>query len=88
MLTLLQVQNVCNAGLWSWPPANTSGKPCKYMATETNSKGNYVHMCTKLAPAEFAKIQKNSPGYGGTRTGDNCGGYIYLKHKRQGYDVP
>ena len=93
-LTQLQVINVCN------PYTVTGYKPehcCRYLSFQYDPKIGYVHLCTKLAPGEYAKLKAKHPtsslwgGGGGVardNMGDNCGGFLFLKHKKQGYDVP
>jgi hypothetical protein len=62
--------------------------------------GNIVHICKKKSPfkkvvdeelVEFLTDCKNNsqdPYKQGVPLGDNCGGYVVLKSKAQGYDVP
>lgn len=79
-LTHLQVQTVCN------PPGPDMHKTCcRYLEMEwSGMKLNY--MCTKLAKTQYDKLNKNRSHWQGKPEdmGDNCGGYLYLKHKKQG----
>lgn len=89
-LTSLQVVNVCSP----WNPKDGSGVVCRYLQNSSvvTSKGNHkwVSLCTKFAPAEYAKLVAQRAKYNQKESefGDNCGGFLFLKHKEQGYDKP
>lgn len=72
-------------------------KQCRYLIYDQTSG---KHMCCKLVKAlkddvdkridEFLKKAKQNgqdPAMMGRGIGDNCQGYIFLKYKKQGYDV-
>jgi hypothetical protein len=72
-------------------------KSCRYLIYDQES-GKY--MCSKLVKQlkedvdtrideYLAKLKKNGqdPSVMGRAIGDNCQGYIFLKYKKQGYDV-
>lgn len=80
----------------------SGGKCCRYLSTEykAGAVGGIRYLCLKLVPAEKARIDKESdefikqakkngqdPRQMGRPLGDNCKGYIYLKYKRQGYNL-
>lgn len=83
-LTQLHVLDKCYGGQY------LGGKVCKYLdhvVTGKNVKTSAA-VCTKLNPGAYAALEKrrqknnfNNP------TGDNCKGYVYLLHKKQGYDL-
>jgi hypothetical protein len=75
-LTPLQVQSVC------------MGKnPCKYLTHEMVNK-RYTPLCLKKAPGLIQKKKEDGTlPWNFKDGGDNCPGYTYLKHVRQGYDV-
>lgn len=75
-LTPLHVRDVCYAGY--------QGTYCKYITSEYNKNGTVVSLCTKLNTGAYEALKKKQRGSSG---GDNCPGYLYLKHKKQGYDV-
>jgi len=88
-LTLKQVNDVCLN--------NQGSSQCRYLAEDDNIAGQYY--CLKLSSrAEIDKevddfIQKhkarNADPYAmGLPLGNNCKGYLFLKSKPQGYDVP
>ena len=72
-------------------------KACRYLVSDPSTG---KHMCGKLVKklkedidartAEFLKKMKannQDPQLMGRPLGDNCQGYIFLKYKKQGYDV-
>lgn len=76
-LTQLHVKDVCNAGT-----------TCKYLCWETVD-GKSTALCLKHAPALFQQVRRDMQMYGVNldNRGDNCSGYLLLKHKEQGYDL-
>jgi hypothetical protein len=76
-LTQLQVNNYCMAG-------NT----CRYLCWE-NADGKSVAVCTKLSRSYYLQMKRDMQMYGVDldERGDNCQGFLLLKHKPQGYDV-
>lgn len=86
-----QLKDVCL--LWG------NAKQCIYL-DEDNDDGNRVNVCKKLSVfksiidgevMEFLNEMKKSgqdPAFQGVPLGNNCRGYIVLKVKEQGYDVP
>jgi hypothetical protein len=80
----------------------SGSKACRYLSTEYSAAGTYgyKYLCLKLVPAEKARIDKEiddfikqtrkngqDPRQLGRPLGDNCKGYIYLKYKKQGYNL-
>lgn len=74
-LTPLQVRQVCLAGT-----------PCRYLETVWQ-KGGAKNMCMKLAPHYYAEHKKKLGIKDDSNLGNNCQGYLYLRHKKQGIDV-
>ena len=76
-------------------------KCCRYLSTEfTQTTLGYRHLCLKLVSSEKTRIDKEmdeflkqckkngqDPKMMGRPLGDNCKGYIYLKYKKQGYNL-
>lgn len=77
-LTPLHVQDVCNSGV-----------QCRYLCWETLDSGKVVALCLKHAGAYYDKVKRDMDMYGVDLDdrGDNCSGYLFLKHIDQGYDV-
>lgn len=88
MLSLKQVQAICMVG--------QAEEQCRYLAADdTNSK----YYCVKKTAfknqinneidlfVEKMKEVNIDPESKGIPLGDNCSGYIFLKHKMQGIDV-
>jgi len=91
-LTQKQLKDVC----FVWGGA----QQCRYLDEDQDSQGNIVHVCKKKTIYKqviddevdqfFKDVNKNGqdPLAQGVPLGDNCQGYIDLKVKPQGYDVP
>jgi len=90
MLSLKQVEDFCLYGKGS--------KECRYLEEDDAIPGRFY--CLKkivnkrqLIDKEVAEFIKDHKGRGinpssiGIPLGDNCSGYVYLKHKLQGYDL-
>jgi len=88
MLSLKQLKDVCLL--------NAGHNQCKYLAEdETDSKKHY---CLKKSPKakevdieveDFLREMRRKgkdPKKESIPIGDNCSGYIILRHKEQGYD--
>lgn len=77
-LTQLHVQNVC-----------MSENQCRYLCWETMQDGSSVALCLKHANAYYQQIKRDMHMYGVNleERGDNCSGFLLLKHHKQGYDV-
>lgn len=87
-LTLRQIEDVC---LWGKHAAQ-----CRFLAEDMNGK----FYCIKQTPqrtemdAEVSAFRVKMKAKGvdpktlGLPLGDNCKGYTFFKHKKQGYDVP
>lgn len=90
-LTRKQTEDVC----FLWGGTNQ----CRYLDEDVDDDGNIVHICKKKSPYKkvideemiewLAECKKNNqdPIKQGVPLGDNCGGYVVLKTKKQGYDV-
>lgn len=90
-LTEKQLQDVCYI----------LGGPnqCRYLDEDMDDQGNIVYVCKKQCPdkkiiddefVDFLKDMKKNgqdPAKQGVPLGDNCGGYLKLTHKKQGYDI-
>lgn len=73
---------------------------CCYLDEDVDDQGRIVHICKKLSPdraiidaemTDFLNEQKkigSDPTKQNVPLGDNCQGYVVLKVKPQGYDVP
>lgn len=87
MLTLRQIEDVCLC--------NEMAAQCRFLAED--SKGNFYcvkHTAVKTPidneVREFKQKQKAlgfDPTALGVPLGDNCKGYTFFRHKKQGYDV-
>lgn len=90
MLSKNQVENVCLA--------YSGHKACRYLVYDRQSG---IHLCIKKVEAlkdeidvrvdkhiEKAKSNQTDLIKLGRGIGDNCKGYLYLKNKAQGYDIP
>jgi hypothetical protein len=87
-LTQKHIQNVCLA----W----TGHKQCRYLGFSDTGAGH----CLKLVPKLKAEIDKEVEKFKKTAkqngqsvptlnraVGDNCKGYVYTLHLKQGYDL-
>lgn len=76
-LTPLHVQNVCLAG-----------EQCRYLCWEVVDGAN-IAFCAKLSPEYYKQMRRDMSFYDIDldERGDNCQGYLLLKHKMQGYDL-
>lgn len=76
-LTPLHINDIC-----------MSGNQCRYLCWETVD-GKSTAMCMKQAPAYYRQVKRDMEMYGVDldKRGDNCQGYLMLKHHQQGYDV-
>ena len=76
-LTPLHIQDVC-----------LSGEQCRYLCWEYIDNKS-VAFCTKLAPEYYKQMRKDMRFYDVDldQRGDNCQGYLLLKHKEQGYNL-
>lgn len=88
-LSQKQVQDIC---------LNYAGaKTCRFLVYDQTSG---KHLCCKLVQKlreevderidqYLDKMKQNGqdPALMGRAIGDNCQGYLYLKHKKQGFDV-
>lgn len=76
-LTPLHVQSYCSAG----------ENGCRYLQQKW-IKNDFLSLCTKLHPALKQKVNEklksNKEAYS---SGDNCKGFLYLVHAKQGFDV-
>lgn len=91
-LTKKQAKDVCMA----W----TGYQQCRYLDEDISDEGDLVYVCKKKSAYksiiddevdDFLLDMKNTgqdPAAQGLPIGDNCGGYVVLKSKEQGYDVP
>lgn len=91
-LTQKQIKDVCFI----------SGGPdqCRYLDEDVDDSGNPIYVCKKRSPDKkiideelidfFNEMKKNGqdPAKQGVPLSDNCGGFVVLKTKKQGYDVP
>lgn len=91
-LTQKQIKDVCFI----------SGGPdqCRYLDEDVDDNGNPIYVCKKRSPdkkiideelIDFFNEMKRSgqdPAKQGVPLSDNCGGFVVLKTKQQGYDVP
>lgn len=91
MLTLAQINDVCLV--------NGGSSQCRFLAED--DRGNFY--CIKkiskrnkidLEVAEFEKKQRAQgraqgidPHTLNIPIGDNCSGYVFFRHRRQGYDL-
>ena len=88
MLTLKQVEDVC---LWG-----QSSDQCRHLAEDDYGKFYCIKKTAQRAEidkevSEFIAKQKTQgadPYQSGIPLGDHCQGYLFLRHKSQGYDVP
>lgn len=91
-LTPKQLKDVCFV--------NGGSQCCRYL-DEVDDNGKRVHVCKKKSPpdkqiiddeiTDFLDQMKKSgkdPTVQGYPLGDNCAGFVVLKTKPQGYDVP
>lgn len=76
-LTHLHVVNFCQAG-----------NLCRYLAWE-QVDGESIAYCLKHAQHYYKQIRRDMKMYDQDldERGDNCPGYLLLKHKEQGFDV-
>jgi len=91
-LTKKQLKDVCL--LWS------GHLQCRYLDEDQDDQGQIVHVCKKLTNYKkiideevndfLTDVRKNGqdPAAQGLPIADNCQGYVVLKSKPQGYDVP
>ena len=91
-LTQKQLKDVCM--MWG------GHQQCRYLDEDQDDQGNIVHICKKLSPFKtiiddevdmfYKDMAKNGqdPKSQGLPIADNCKGYVVLKSKPQGYDVP
>jgi hypothetical protein len=75
-LTPLHVRQVCLAGT-----------PCRFLETSYTPNGP-KSFCMKLAQNYYEQYKKNRGISDDTKMGNNCQGYLYLRFKQQGIDVP
>jgi hypothetical protein len=80
-LTPLHVQSYCTGGSWNYQDR------CRYLAGEYTTNGQYVQLCTKLNAGAYEDLKKKDKHTDRSKMKDNCSGYLYLKHKKQGFDV-
>lgn len=89
-LSLKQVQDICLVG--------SGADQCRYLAEDSSFNGKFF--CLKQVAQQKPKIDAEvaefikkhnargvDPHQMGLPLGNNCAGYIFLKHKLQGYDV-
>lgn len=91
-LTHKQLKDVCL--MWG------GHQQCRYLDEDQDDNGNIVQVCKKLSAYKdiiddevdefFKEMKKNGqdPAAQGLPIADNCQGYVVLKSKAQGYDVP
>lgn len=88
-LSINQINNVCLC--------NAGNKTCRYLYNDDLDDSKWF--CHKLRPIEKTKIdhaieefledckkRKINPNKLNKPLGDNCDGYLLLKHIKQGYD--
>lgn len=88
MLTLKQIEDVCLYG--------EDSAQCRYLTEDDSGKFYCIKQTGQRSEidkevAEFIKKQKSQgldPYNSGIPLGDNCSGYMFFRHKKQGYDVP
>jgi hypothetical protein len=87
MLTLRQIEDICLV--------DEGANQCRYLAEDSNSNFYCIKKTGKkpLIDAEVEEFKKKQKSLGldpktlGVPLGDNCQGYIFFRHKTQGYDV-
>lgn len=82
MLTLRQAMDVCLC--WQ------GSKQCRYLGSDPKNYGSFyclkrTHIKSKV-DKDTEEIKKTD-NKSGLPTGDNCTGYMFFKHKKQGYDI-
>ena len=88
MLSLRQVEDVCLL--------DGEATQCRFLAEEDNGsfyclKHTLLQSKIDSEVAAWKQIQKSGgvdPNQGEKPIGDNCAGYVLLRHKKQGYDIP
>jgi len=90
-LTTKQLKDVCF--IWG------GSSQCRYLDEDVDDDGDIIHICKKKSPykkiveeelVEFlgdCKKNGQDPYKQGVPLGDNCGGFVVLKSKPQGYDT-